>query len=55
MDNENKTNQTDAKSFAVLVNDTKKDSQLYGYISVAMQSYIDGLKAALYCKKFAQS
>lgn len=55
MGNNDKNKQTDAKKFAEIVNTIKKDSQLYGYISVAMQSYIDGLKAAVNCKKIAQS
>lgn len=54
MDNENKNVQTDAKDCAKLIGDIKKDSRLYGYISVAMQSYIDGLKAAMNCQRHAQ-
>lgn len=52
MENENKNISTDAKECAELLDDAKKDAQLYGYISVAVKSYIDGLKAAIHCQNY---
>lgn len=55
MEDKNKNISTDAEKCAELISDLKKDAQLYSYISVAMKSYVDGIKAALNCKNFAQT
>lgn len=51
MNEENKFNQTDAEKCAAMLEDAKKDSQLFSYLSVAIQSYMDGLKAACRCQQ----
>lgn len=54
MENENKDIKSDAKDCAKLISDSKKDTRIYSYISVAMKSYIDGINAAINCKHHAQ-
>lgn len=51
MDKENKTNNIDAEKCADLLADAKKNSQLFSYLSVAIQSYMDGLKTACRCQQ----
>ena len=54
MDLENKEEKKDAEEYAELIQEAKKNSRLYSYLSVAVQSYMDGLKAACRCQQHAQ-
>lgn len=54
MDLENKEEKKDAEEYAELIQEAKKNSRLYSYLSVAVQSYMDGLKTACRCQQHAQ-
>ena len=54
MDLENNQEKKDAEEYAELIQEAKKNSRLYSYLSVAVQSYMDGLKAACRCQQHAQ-
>ena len=54
MENENQNKQADAKDFVELMKDVKKGSDFYKLLSVALQSYTDGLKAVSRCMIFSQ-
>jgi len=55
MENETQKKQDDAKAFIELIQKTRENSNLHHLLSVALQSYTDGLQAAARCLHFAQA
>ncbi len=54
MDLENKEEKKEVEEYAEVIQEAKKNSRLYSYLSVAVQSYMDGLKTACRCQQHAQ-
>lgn len=50
-----KKNLNDAKEFTELIKQSREYSHLFRLLSVALQSYIDGLKAASHCLLFSKT
>lgn len=44
----------DAKTYAELLTESKRNEDLYKLVSVALASYTDGMKSALRCQNAAQ-
>lgn len=55
MENEMQKKQDDAKEFTELIQKTRENSNLHRFLSVALQSYTDGLQAAARCLRFSQA
>ena len=45
----------EAKKFAEILQESKREGNLYNFASVAVKSYLDGMKAALNCRQVAQA